>query len=368
MAVDTEVLEPEAMSGEESGVAGSTEAPEESAAIDPGEELGEVAPQTDDDGQPRDEHGRFATKSSQAEPQADGSTGPIAPVAPTDPNAAPPDTTQSEGQPFVFKSDKRDFTIEGARVFPGEGLYVPESEIARTQQLLSQGVYLEQNWRKQETTWQQRLADAEARAAPGDLVEREQRAEALLAELTAVLTDEDKMVEFVQNLNVNGPALMERARARELQDKLNKYQQQERQVTTEAQGQQEQQDKTAAFQETLDAMKGDPRFRVFTPEDWQEYAEEMAELESVLFVRKEDGLYLDQGRMVKAAERQARLLGKAQQIAMKQVQGVKKAVEFNAARTASRVQAPPPATTPSEPKERRRETLDEWKKRNGIFI
>jgi hypothetical protein len=363
LLVDDEVTE-SVPTGEESVTTEATGELDNSTVAAGEEPLEAETDTTESDGRPRNPDGTFAPKAPQAEPQG-AEAPPIAPEA-TAQTPAP----SVESKPFVFKADKREYTIEGATLTPQGDLIVPASQLQRTQQILSQGVYLEQNWRRQESEWKQRIEAAEKKAAPQDLVERETRANALLAELQAVLTDEDRLTDFISNLQVNGPALMAKAQARIYQEQLQKYQQAETQQQTQAQSEQAEAEEAEAFTEVMAEMKTDQRFKVFTPEDWQEFEDEMLGLKPVLFLNKDDGpegpgKYLDVARMVNTALRQAKLLSRAQEIAQKQVSAVKQATQFNAARVPT--QQPPKVPAPVVEAEKTPQNWDDWKKRNGIF-
>lgn len=278
------------------------------AASDEGES---AEPESEDPDRPRDANGRFLPKSPQEEPQA---------------LAAPPtpvDTTEPQGKPFVVRSDRQEYTLDGA-VLTDKGLLVETSQVQNVQQLISEGIYYRKNGRRMA----QELEDLRKQAAPQDLIEREKRANALLAELDTVLADPEALGEFYNNLQAHGPALKERARARLLEQRLKEIEGKTNSEQAQQEQQQEYEEKVSAFQETVVALKSDQRFKLFTEVDWTEYVQEMEDLEPVLFVRQEDGLYLDEGRMLRAAEKRAALLNRAAQKAV----GLNKATQFNQAR------------------------------------
>ena len=305
---------------------------------------------TDAEGRPRNPDGTFAPK-PQDGPQAEA-TPALEPTAPTA-DAAP--------EPFTFKSDKQSFSLDGAQYIKGEGVYIPESQMERTRQLLSNGVYLERNWQRQKQEWETRIAETEQRVAK-DVIEREQRANALLAELDQVLSNPEALQTFYENLTVHGPALKERAKARILEERLREI---EGKTTSQQQEQsqaQEAEDKVEAFRETVEQLKADPRFKVFSESDWQEYEQEMADLESVLFVRQEDGLYIDTDRMLKSAERRASLLSRI----TKQSTDLNKAASFNRLRSQHKPKPSEVREVVREEEAPKPKTRDEWRRQIGL--
>jgi hypothetical protein len=122
---DTDVVSSEAEDSE------SEDEPTSGENADPAEDS-EPDPLPDESGQ-------------QEEPDDEAATAGQAPAA-----AASTGTKKSEPQPFTFKGDKTEHTLEGAHYYAGDGLYVPEAQVPRLKQLLSSGAIHQGSWQKRE--------------------------------------------------------------------------------------------------------------------------------------------------------------------------------------------------------------------------
>ena len=359
MVEEEEVMETVVEAGEELA---ETESAEEStevtASLD--EESTEATAETTTDGdRPRNPDGTFAPRK-----QEDGP--PSATVAPSEPPATPPNV---EPRPFTFQSDKMEYSLDGAQYKEGEGVFIPESQLQRTKQLLSNAVYFEKNWKRQEQDWKRQLE--QAKAPSPELKEKEDRANALLQELDAVLSSQEALSQFYENLQSQGPALKERAKARMLEQKLAEIENAKKSEQSIVEEQQEQEEKVEAFRETVAELKADPRFKLFTEQDWEDYEQEMAELEGVLFVKLEDGpegpgTYIDTAKMVKMAERRAAILGRVTQ----QSTSIQKAMDFNKFRAKPKTSTPtaqvPQKEVVATTEQKKPGNRDEWLRSLGV--
>lgn len=63
--------------------------------------------------------------------------------------AAPADKKKSEPQPFTYKGDKAEHTLEGAHYYAGDGLYVPEAQVPKLKQLLANAAVHNGSWQRE---------------------------------------------------------------------------------------------------------------------------------------------------------------------------------------------------------------------------
>lgn len=352
MAVEATELEP--LETEEV-LADSTEAPEGvQLEATEGEEPTESST-TDTEGRPRDAQGRFAPKT---EPQADA----LAEEAITSEAPAEVEEPEPEGQPFVFKAARQDYTIEGAVYIPGEGLAVPDDQIAFVRSLMSEGAYARTEGRRQTQALEAKIKALESAPKTSDA---EDRANALLQQLDQVLSNPEAAMEFIANLEIQGPILRERARASILEKQLKEFQSSKSSEESRQKEEQLEADKQTAWSETFEALKADKAFALFRPEDWQAFEEEMQEFAPALFVKQGEDLFLNEAAIVKAARQRADILKRV----TTQTTTINKAQQFNAARAPK---TPTPPITPVvngeiEEESGRKLTREEFYKKHGLF-
>jgi hypothetical protein len=178
------------------GQPGSAEAPPAEGAAAPGDQPAPAA--TPPGAQPRDESGRFAKK-----PDAT----PAAPSGePGAPASAPPQP-QPAGQGFEFEADGDRWNISGSQVHDDGSITIPKAQVELVQGLLAEGVHHRRSWRtelaERERAWQQRLDQAESRAAVGDK---------LFTSLKALLDQgPERVAEWLDDVAANMPAMLAEA-------------------------------------------------------------------------------------------------------------------------------------------------------------
>lgn len=330
-----------------------TEAQDETEILAEGDEPTDGEPQ-DESGQPRDEKGRFQSKAPSGDATGEEPTEVAAESAEPEPEV--------KGEPFSFKANKQDYPIEGAVYIPGEGLAIPEEQIPFVKQLLSEGAYFRTNWRQLEQGYQQKIKDLESNPRQS---ESEERANAILKELDGVLSDPEKLIEFAARLEVEGPLLKERARAQLLESKLKTFESQTQSAKEKERNELLAQQKDEAWRETFQTLKADKAYAFFGPEDWKAFEEEMSDLKDALFVVQHGETYLNEGQIIKAAQRRGQILSRVG----KQANAVSKAVEFNAKRNPKPPAAPQlnAKVSAATEEEKAPASWDEWKKRNGLY-
>lgn len=345
-ATETEPLETEEV------LADSTETPEDVQLEATGEEP-QAESTTDTEGKPRDQKGRFAPKAT-TEPQADA----LADEAITS-EAPEIEQPEPERQPFVFKAARQDYTIEGAVYIPGEGLAIPDDQIAQVRQLLSEGAFARTEGRRQTQALEQKIKVLESAPKSTDA---EDRANAILKQLDQVLSSPEAAMEFIANLEIQGPILRERARADLAEKRYNDIHSTKKTEESRQKEEQLESDKQTAWSETFQALKSDKAFALFRPEDWQQFEEEMQEFAPALFVKQGEDLFLNEAAIVKAARQRADLLKRV----TSQATTLNKAQTFNAAR-ANPGKAPPAVQVPQvEAEEAKPKNWDEWWARQNV--
>lgn len=334
----------------------TTETPEEVQLEATDEESVTAEGATDSEGRPRDPAtGRFAPKAT-TDPQADA----LAEEAITS-EAPVTETAEPEGQPFVFKAARQDYTITDAIYIPGEGLAIPEDQVPFVRQLMSEGAFARTEGRRQMQALEGKIKSLEAAPKSTDA---EDRANALLKQLDTVLSNPDAAMEFIANLEIQGPILRERARADLAEKRYNDIHSSKQSEESRVKEEQLEADKQTAWSETFQALKTDKAFALFRPEDWQAFEEEMQGYAGALFVQQADGLYLNEEAIVKAARQRAEILKRV----TAQTTTINRAQQFNAARAKPTAPTPKPAVNGVVAEaEKKPATYEEWKKLHGLY-
>lgn len=345
-ATETEPLETEEVLAESTEEQSEVQA-EENAT----EEVAETKATTDEEGRPRDaKSGKFLPKT---EPQADGTDEESIEAEAPDAEEIP------EAQPFVFKAARQEYTIEGAQHIPGLGLAIPEDQIPFLRQTLSEGAYARTEGRRQTQALEAKIRQLESAPKSTDA---EDRANAILKQLDQVLSNPEAAMEFIANLEIQGPILRERARADLAEKRYNDIHSTKQTEESRQKEEQLESDKQTAWSETFKALKSDKAFALFRPEDWQQFEEEMQEFAPALFVKQGEDLFLNEAAIVKAARQRADLLKRV----TSQATTLNKAQTFNAAR-ANPGKAPPVVQTPqAEAEEAKPKNWDEWWARQNV--
>jgi len=146
--------------------------PPEAPAADPApSSRSDGAGQPTSDGQPRDEHGRFAPKAGDATPPTTApdagsqtaSAGPSDPSTPLDnrsphPGTAQPSVESVQAQPLTFRAGGQTRTYQGAEILPDGSIKIAPDAIARFRNDLGAAYTYHE-------TWQQTLARTKQEAA-----------------------------------------------------------------------------------------------------------------------------------------------------------------------------------------------------------
>jgi hypothetical protein len=293
------------------------------------------------DGPVRDEQGRFTKK--EQEEQAAEVAAEVQPPAPDSAAAeAPPVEAVPEvlAEPFVLRVSGQDFPLEGAQYVKGEGLYVPEDQIPLVRQFMQEGAYYKQNWKTLESTAEKRGYDKAISTDP-----EVQRAKALAQQLDALFSgDQDALQAAYENWATQGPMYREKALREIAERQLKQYQEGQRSQTEEAETQRLEQDKQETLASTVSELKSVPDLKILTDSDWSMIDKQVALLNQRggLFVKKEDGLYLDTNAIEEVAAHVLAVRKEAIQAARK----ADEANKFNAANRAKPGVASAPQVTP----------------------
>jgi hypothetical protein len=367
---DTEVIETESVVAE--SATPDTPAPvvDETASAPEGE---------DTTGQPRDEHGRFAPKAATA--PADEATLPggepgvqaVPPVA----AVAPPPVV--EPQPFKWRADKQEHTLDGAVINPDGSLVIPAQHVARAKQLLSEGVVHQGSWAKERTTWSAKINDAETRAKAAEASKN-----ALLDEFQKVFASEESVVQFWNERTTQLPILQERIRRQELEERIKAYETGQARpaspgpVTDPAQ---ELESARVELTETLPDFFAQPEFASLTDEDRTYLVQEMAEdvtkyIKVALTDIPEHGIVagdpvLFEELVTARIRREAERVGKLRAASTEQARKLAEAAKFNATRTPQKgapVASAPVGKVPTSATESAPQYKDgnEWRTRMGL--
>jgi hypothetical protein len=179
-------------------------------------------------GTPRDERGRFASRS-----EAPGESGTAEPTdsdddalpgegdPPQDPAAVastdPPPAPEPEPVPYAFRVNGQEQTIEGATYRKGVGLVIPEgAAMERATRLHTLGRYWEAQGQQQLRSMEQRLAATESFVSED--VARGQAVAAFFDDLLA--QGPEAVAMWLDGFQQNAPILAERARADALHQQL----------------------------------------------------------------------------------------------------------------------------------------------------
>jgi hypothetical protein len=130
------------------------------------------------------------------------------------PTATAQDNTEApEAQSFTYRADGREYDIPG--------MQVPEAQADYVRQLLSEGMH-------HRTTWQSERQQFEAEKEQASQWVQSQQAtfQAATGILQQLFSNPDKLAEMYADWQVQGPALLERAKAAGLEAELNFYRQQ----------------------------------------------------------------------------------------------------------------------------------------------
>jgi hypothetical protein len=328
---------------------------------------------------PRDEHGRFTAKDPAAtdaapppggEPGADTSL-PVA-AAPVPPVVPP--------QPFKWRADKQEHTLDGAVINPDGSLVIPAQHVARAKQLLSEGVVHQGSWAKERTTWSQRIADAETRAKAAEASKT-----ALLDELAKVFETEQSVVEFWHNKTTQLPLIQERLKAQELAERIKAYESGQalpRSPESVADPAQEIESARAELTETLPDFFAMSEFAHLTDEDRAFLTADIAEdVHKYVKVAVRDvpehgivagDVVLFDEPLLARIRREADRVGKLRAVQSEQAKKLAEAAKFNAARAKAPMSATPTAPAGKVPTPGETTTHpsykdgNEWRSRMGL--
>lgn len=303
----------------------------------------------------------------------------VQPSAVTPPATTPP--VEPQPQPWKFKADRQEHTIEGA-VLRGDKLEIPVASLPRLQSLLQSGVAHQGSWQKERQTWGEKIRESQTRAEAA-----ETKFTAIMTELDRIFHDENALIQFYQNYQTQKPALMERARAAELEAQLQAYR--NGQVPSGApNAQADPHAVLEAAKEDMTVTLGDyfeqPEFQVFTDEDRQYLTQQILDdVERYVKIANQDipehGIVKgdrvllpdDEERLVARLKREAERVGKFRKEQQEQAKKVAEAAQFNARRQPAQPVAPAvPASKPSAPGEpggKRYQSVEDWRKDMGLY-
>jgi hypothetical protein len=223
-ANETELTDDDVQPDEMDGVLANLSDGDDAAAVDTdaGDDYADVF--AEDTGPPRDDAGRFAKRDADppdpnAKPTAEATEAPspadgasaLGEAAPVDPFA--------EWQPFTFKADGVEATLEGIRandthvVIPRD---VWDSEF-RPKYLANRDA-----WQEERNGYRAQVqqATAFARQAAEERSAREARAEAVIGEFEKLMQDPDQLVAFLQDFERQAPILRAQLDAEEARSML----------------------------------------------------------------------------------------------------------------------------------------------------
>jgi hypothetical protein len=342
---ETEVIETEPVAVESAASESPAPVVEETASALEGEGS------TD---RPRDEHGRFVAKEKDAATEAAPLPGGEPGADTSLPVAAAPPAPVPEPQPFKWRADRQEHTLEGAVINPDGSLVIPAQHVARAKQLLSEGIVHQGSWAKERTTWSARINDAETRAKAAEASKAR-----LLDEFAKVFESEDSVLQFWQSRQTQLPLLQERLKAQELEERIKAYESgQARPASPEPAADPAQTVETARAEltETLPDFFASPEYSALTDKDKQYLIEEMTQdISKYVKVANKDipehgfvagDLVLFDELVHARIRREAERVGELRAASAEQAKKLAEAAKFNAAR-APQKGAAPIATVPS---------------------
>lgn len=349
---DVAVMDAPADTGTPTVETGSTVTDSASSPSAPPTELAGGESATESVGQPRDDRGRFAprdTTAASASPSPAGEANKTGqpPVAgpPPSPDAAPP-VEGPKPSPYSIKVGGQDYGIEGAEYTPGKGLFIPEAQIPTVSRVLQEGAYKLAHWERELTTERTKAEQAGYdRAMNSPELAAQKKAFDLFLELIKP-GNEEKLVEFVKENRVQGPLLLERAKAAALQAQLDQRTNAEKKQKGEQESRALAQQKDQHVVDLLASIRRAPEVKGLTADDWKEIDKYVAWFAPKLWVEHQGQWYFDpDGRIASLV--QDRIASR--QAAVEQQKKLTDAAAFNGKQNGGKGASPPPAVPAGKP-------------------
>ncbi len=171
--------------------------------------------------------GRAASPDEGAQPPAPPSAQPPTPGQP--PHGGAP---TGAAEPWAFRADRQEYFVEGSRVEPDGGVYIPKAQLQLVQQLLAEGAAHRGSWREERDAYEARIAELEASVEQHpDLL----RARAFNTKLNQLMAaGPEAVAEWLDKFETNRPVLEAEVKAQLLQSQLDQTQSRERAAQEEA--------------------------------------------------------------------------------------------------------------------------------------
>lgn len=277
---------------------------------------------------------------------------------PTKPTADATQPPKSDPQSFTFKGDKTEHVLEGAQLYPGDGLYVPEKALPGLRQKLAKAAVYEGSWQQTLREKDRRIAElSEGRT------EKDEQADAIAGLFSGIVNaqSEDEVIEEAIELFRKRDEYRLEIRQKQL-DRREQMLEQRNQPSPEEVEAEEAEIAETGFADSLDQIFQMPFARVLNEDDRTQLREDLSgKKRSLLRTASRDiaelGLtkgdrFYDGAALLDYVQTAARIVQRKAGSAT----ATDKAAEQNRRRTGSNAQLPPtpgaqpakrPATAPS---------------------
>lgn len=310
-----------------------------------GDEIVEEAEDTgasgEAEGQPRDEHGRFASAAGEEE-EAEGTEDETvggADDAPKPEGGAPKEEKQEsaalepEGRPFAVRALGETFPFNGAVERADGSVVFAGAARERLHQLLGRSILIN---RRSESVDRER---AQLKMERASLDAYHKPLEEEWAKLKAA-RNFDEFQEIAADLFLNREVIDSR---RELAKERAALQvsREPQQVSVDEQRDQVEREVHSSIRETFTAIQSEPWAKGLTADDLQEIEADVQAARVSFLVRREDGIYYNGDAVVEYAKRQALRLSREREKINAAARQAQAAAKKNASATVSTVTAPP---------------------------
>jgi len=258
------------------------DAPEDAAPAPTGDDYEDVfreepppEPVVDANGRLHSPDGKFAKK---AEAPADAGASPsqdpasdAAPVA-----GEPPADPFATWAPFTFKADGVEATIDGIRA---NETHVVIPRTVWDSEFRPKHLANREAWQEERGQWQQRIQQAEtaAQMAQRQRSEREDYAQAIIAQHNALMSDPAKLAAFFEDFERQAPILQARIEADTYRSQLQQRQQTEQQARAAAEYEQLFERSADAYEADMRSLLKDPKYAPLATDE-EELTDLLAEL------------------------------------------------------------------------------------------